>query len=126
MISINSQGKDLLDSKSFLALGLGETIVSLGKGSETLRFILDFIEDKDKDKEQGIEWVVVNDKTLRIKLTNWSNTLGTTLTKPVEVGTFQHRKLFLILFVKKAGDKGQIRLVTFSAYLGEEVQDGAN
>ena len=124
MLSVTTQGKDLLDSKSFLALDLGETIVSLGDGTETLKFILDFMEDKDKKLD--MEVIEVDRKTLRIKLINWNNSFGTTFNEPLEAGAFQGRKLFIVIFVQKAGRKGQMREVTFSAYLGEGRQDGAH
>ncbi len=122
MISITTQGKDLIDSETFLALDLGETIVSIKHGEETLKFILDFT--KDEDKKQEIGWTVVDSETIRIALINWSSSLGTTLTKPLSVGTFQDRKLYILIYVKKAGGKGQIREITFCAYLGEGAKDG--
>lgn len=110
--------KELLESTSFLATGLGETVITVGE-QEPLRFILNFVEDADG--KVAIKWEVVDNKTLRITLNNWSNPLGTTLGEPAEVGTYQNRRLFIMFVVCKAGDEGQNRTVTFSLYLGEKV-----
>lgn len=116
--------KELLESQTFLSIGLGETKVSLGREAETLNFILDFVQEEGKG--QKFEVQPVDNQTLKLRLINWDNALGTTLTQPIEVGRFNRRKLYLLIYVKKAGSQGQIREVTFSAYLGEEAKDGEN
>ena len=124
MITVRTDGKDLLDSKSFLALGLGETSISLTSETETLHFVFDFYED-EKEKEQKLEFELINDSTLRVKLTNYSNPLGTTWNQPAEIGSFNKRKLYLLPYVKKAGSLGNVREVLVCFYLGEGVrQDG--
>jgi len=124
MIKLRVGDKDLLDSKTFLTLSLGETELTLGEGAEAIKLILDFVEEQGKKEELTL--IPVDNKTLRIRLTNWSNVLGTTVVTPVEIGVFNRRKLYFMVFVKKAGSTGQVREVTFCAYLGEAVQDGQN
>ena len=121
-MKIETDGKELLESKVFLAIGLGETVVTLGDDQEMLSFIFNFAEDENK--KEAITWDVVDTRTLKVTLSNWNNSLGTTLVEPVAVGTYQKRRLFILFHVKKAGTSGQIREVTFSLYLGEEVQVG--
>ena len=122
-MKIKTDEKELLESQTFFAIGLGETVITFGNDQEKLKFILDFVQD-DKDKKISIKWDVVDSKTLKVTLPNWNNPLGTALIEPVEVGTYRKRRLFILFFIKKAGDKGQLREVTFSTYLGEEVQVG--
>ena len=117
-MKITTGQKELLESASFLATGLGETVITVGE-QEPLRFLLNFVEDAGGKVE--MKWEAVDDKTLRITLNNWSNPLGTTFREPIEVGSYQNRRLFIMLFICKAGDEGQNRAVTFSVYLGEKV-----
>ena len=63
---------------------------------------------------------------MKLTLTNWDNPLGTTLGEPVEVGILKNRKLFILFYIEKAGKAGHLRAITFSLYLGEEVQGGQN
>ena len=125
-MKIRTGGKELLDSKAFIALDLGETFIEVGDGQqESLHFILNFVE-VEGEKKLPVKWEVIGKKTLKITLTNWNNPLGTTLREPVEVGTYKKRRLFVSFFVCKAGNKGQVRDVTFALYLGDKVQDGDN
>ena len=121
-MKIKTGGKELFDSETFLAISLGETVITLGDGPEALSIIFDFV----KGEKQAITWNTVDNKSLKLTLTNWDNHLGSTLTRPVEIGTFKNRQLFLLFNVSKAGQEGDIREVTVSLYLGEEVQGGRN
>ena len=122
-MKIQTGEKELLESETFLTIGLGETVITVGdEPKEALKFIFDFV----KGEKQNIAWNAVDNKSLKLTLTNWDNPLGTTLTAPVEVGTFNNRQLFILFYVKKAGEDGQLREVTVSLYLGEEVQSGQN
>ena len=123
-MKVKYQNRELFESKTFLAIGLGETNITIGNEPESLNFILDFIQEDSK--EQKLEILPVDNRTLKFKLTNWNNVLGTSLLEPIEVGRIGQRKFFILFSVKKAGNQGQVREVTFSAYLGEEIQDGAN
>ncbi|WP_211456992.1 DUF6864 domain-containing function [Comamonas brasiliensis] len=124
MITIKTGGKDVLDSKTFLSLDLGETTITLGQGNEALSFIFNFITADDQDPKIGYQ--AIDEKTLKISLTNWKTPLGATLTEPTHVGTFSNRNLYIMFYVKKVGSVGEYREITFTAYLGEEVNDGKN
>jgi hypothetical protein len=122
VISIRTGGKDVVDSKTFISLGLGETSITLGQGGEALNFVFDFIAVEGSDQKINVE--KSSDKSLRIILTNWNSSLGTTLIEPIHVGTFSNRKLYLLFAISKIGQKGELREVTFTAYVGDEVKDG--
>ena len=125
-MKVKTGDKDLLESETFLTLGLGETVIELDEVPELLRFILTFVNDEG-EKQAAVKWEPIPDaNTLRITLTNWNSPLGTTLVEPVEIGTYRNRRLFMLFNITKAGSKGQLREVTFSLYLGEAVQDGHN
>ena len=64
----------------------------------------------------------VDDGTLRLVLTNWNGPIGGTLMEPVHIGSYQGRQLYILFHIAKAGRKGELRLVTFSLYLGDKVQ----
>lgn len=119
-MKITTGGKELLETVTFLALGLGETVLTLSDPDpDPLRFILDFVEDDSK--KATITTQVVDNKTLKLILGNWKSSLGATLTEPIAIGNYRERKLSILFHIAKAGEKGEIRLVTFSLYLGEKV-----
>ena len=96
-MKIETGGKELLESETFIALGLGETVITIGEGNEELRFVFDFVKGEKGDKPIILN--VVDTKSLKLTLTNWDNPLGTTLVGPVEVGTFKNRQLFILFYV---------------------------
>ena len=124
-MKIKTGGMDLLESETFLAFGTGETVIEVKEGQECLRFILNFVEVAG-EKAISLNYEAVGDNTLKIILTNWSNSLSATLMEPVEIGTYEKRRLFMLFRISKSGQKVDSREVTFSLYLGEEVQDGKN
>jgi len=109
--------KTLLETITFLSLGDGETKIAIGADGEKLSFVFNFVTDATA-KETGYKPELIDDKTLKMTLTNWANPLGTGIVAPVEVGVFRKQKLYLVFFVAKAGQKGTQRLVTVSFYLG--------
>jgi hypothetical protein len=121
---ISYEDLTLLETQSFLALGLGVTTIKLGEGGESLTFLLDFI--KSDLKKQSIKLEVINDKTLKFILENWDSVLGSGLVEPLGVGVYIKKKLFIALHVQKTGTQSQLRLITISFYLGKEVGDGQN
>ena len=124
-MKIKTGGMDLLESETFLAVGDGETVITIREGPDLLCFILNFVE-VEGEKKMDLIFEAVGNNTLKVNLINWSNPLGITLSEPVEVGTYLKRKLFMLFNISKAGERGHLREVTFSLYLGEEVQDGHN
>jgi hypothetical protein len=130
MIKIQTGGMTLLESTTFLAVGLGETRIKITSETESLTFVLFFAERKADPLapvpqfQPEIKWEAVNPNELRIELTNWVQTFPATLLQPVRVGTFSKRQLYVLFAIAKLGSQNEIRQVTFSTYLGEEVPDG--
>ena len=75
-MQITSGGKELLRTETFLALGLGETVIAIDNGAESLRFILDFVVNKDSKDDASISISAVNNKTLKATLVNWKQFFG--------------------------------------------------
>ena len=121
-MKIETGDTELLRTETFLAIGLGETVITIDDGPESLRFILDFVASEENKETPAINWETIDGKTAKVTLVNWNNPLGTTLVKPVQVGTYSKRQLSVLFFISKAGGEGEIREVTFSLYLGKEVQ----
>ena len=124
-MKIKTGGMDLLESETFLAIADGETVIAIGEDPDWLHFVLKFVEVKGK-KEATLEYKAVEGHTLNVTLINWNSPLGITIFEPCEVGTYCKRRLFMLFNIRRAGEEGHFREVTFSLYLGEEVQDGKN
>jgi hypothetical protein len=114
----------LLETSTFIVPGLGMTKVVLGGGTESLTFLLNF--ETIADKPLNLHSKPVDNRTLSLTFTNWDNVLGTGLLQALQVGSFNNRKLYLLIFVRKIGGKGDQKLVTLSFYTGEEVPSGQN
>ena len=122
-MKITSADKQLFESATFIALGLGESRVEISQEQELLTFIFDFKTDTAAPKEK-LEFKLVDENTMRIELTNWNNPLGTTINGPLDIGSFARRRLYLVFGVRKLGGAGELRQVNVNFYLGEEVRDG--
>lgn len=121
-MKITCQEKELLESETFLSPGLGEIEISIGRENDYIKVILEFI--NTEEKEHNFEFVPIDNTSFKILLSNWNNSLGISFVEPVEVGTLFSRKLYILLLSRKLGSSGDIREITFSSYLGEEVQNG--
>lgn len=119
-MNVTYKNCDLFDSKCFVTMGReAQTKIELEYRGEKIYFIMEF--QVDETKQQKHEFVIPDNQTFMIKFTNWENPLGMGFTEPLDVGTIGSRKLFLVLWIKKAGSKSSCHEVTVSAYVGEEV-----
>ena len=121
-MKIKYKDKDLLESETFITFGMGETELLLEDKTESIRLILNFV-DTD-EKKHDLQFEVIDSKTAKLNLINFKEQFGMGIKEPVSVGTFKKRKLYFIFHVKPTGAVANCRVVTFSFYLGEEVQDG--
>ena len=112
----------VLASETFIALGLGESTITVGAGAEAVTFVLDFV--NETGRETNIEFHEIDESSLRIRVVNLTTPISGTLIEPVHVGTFGGKELFVLLTIHKVGGKGELRQVTFTAYLGREVANG--
>ena len=115
---------ELYDTATFLTLGNGETEIEFGDEAEgeVIAVIFDFV-DNDGDTP-AIEWERINNNKLKGVFTNWKSSLAVTLTEPFTGGTLFNRELVFNFSVSKIGKESDTRQVTFSVYLGQEVNNG--
>lgn len=122
-MKISFGSMDLLESETFLTVPDEVTRIEVGQDDDTVGISLEFADKEGAD--QNLAMNSSDNKTLEIKLINWSNSLGTGLVEPIHIGQFRNRLLYFNIFVVRAG-KAPVRKVTFSLYLGQEVSRGAN
>lgn len=122
MLQVSFSEHDLLESTTFITNGSDSFDVTISSESESLCFEFKF--EYNDTKESIIRWEAISDKKLKVSLENWDSDFGTSAANLVKVGTFAKRELFININVQRIGDEGPIRLATFSAYLGKEVEDG--
>lgn len=116
---VSYQDKVLHESIQFIAIGLGETAIHLEHDKENLDIIFDF--RKVDTPARDIRYEVINEYTIKIICENWNEIFPTTLTEPLEAGTYLSRKLYIIFSVSKIGALGEFRQINLSIYLGQEV-----
>ena len=122
MIKIKTGEFEVLESCSFLASGPGETEIVVSRESEFIKVLLLF--QRSDDPGHTIVPSIVDSTTLRLVMTNWDNVLGTGFAEPFPVGTFEGRPIYISIQVNRAAQSGEVRLVNFTAYLGDEVRNG--
>ena len=83
-MKIKTGGMDLLESETFLAVGDGETVITIREDLDLLSFILNFVE-AEGEKKMAVNFETVGKNTLKVNLTNWSSPFGTTFIEPVKL-----------------------------------------
>jgi len=116
MLRVVHADKELWDSVSFIAPGLGETAVHLESEAERIALIFDFINEPDQPRKLDIR--ADGALTLKIGCVNFDDALPVTVNELMEIGSFLGRKLFLVFSVHKIGS-AELRQVNVSIYLGE-------
>ena len=62
-----------------------------------LKIIFEFFDTEDG--KQNLERDIVSNTALKLKLYNFNNMFGSGLTNPIEIGTLNHKKLYLMFVV---------------------------
>lgn len=121
-VNIESSGKKIIDSGSFITFDDDPSTVHLKKGSELITFVFHFSED-DKS-EPKVEFFPKKDPKknhveIKIELLNLNNTLGRGLKEPLWIAGFDNNdKIFLHLWVRPLG-KTKSKEVAYTLYLEE-------
>lgn len=90
---------------------------------EDMIFEFHFLRDTNETDVDKLDYSVA-DKTLTLKLTNYSNPNGTGLTNPWEIGTLLNRALYLSFMVKfQTGSLNSLYTLDYIFYLGKEVEN---
>lgn len=113
---------ELLESQSII--GLPDSTIEIvlnGEGAETaLTFIFRFSTD-DENKEEKLNYNLIDQTTLEINMVNIKNSVGGGNTRIQKVGTFKGRELYYNIRVFSLQTSGNTVIINF--YLGREVNN---
>lgn len=84
-----------------------------------LRLIFDFNSDSEG---QRLKKEAIDDMSIKIKVFNFDNSLGTGTTSPLPIGRIGGKRLYLS-FIISALSKGASKLVTYTFFLGESADE---
>ena len=110
-VAIKASGKDVLAAGTVLAED-GTVEFSIAQ----LRVIMDFLKDASSTRAES---TADGPTTLRLKLFNFSSSLGSGTTTPMQIGTFAGRTLFLS-FMVYALSEGSLRTIHYTFALGDQ------
>jgi hypothetical protein len=117
-VSIKSGIADVIASGTVIGFAGNPIEISVGG----LKFIFEFATDRTSPTQQ-MHATADDRETLRLRLTNFDNPLGSGSTQPLPVGSLssdeKQRRLYLHLRVYALGDSDKSLEYTF--YAGEEV-----
>lgn len=112
-LKLRSEEKDIVASGSAHTFGNENLEFEISN----LRVIFDFISNSDAQK---LEHEAIDSTTLKIKIFNFENPLGTGTNTPLPIGTINSRRLYLT-FIVHSLSKESSKLVTYTFFLGENV-----
>lgn len=84
---------------------------------DDMKIVMEFIDDKGEQKLNG---EAIEEKTLKLTLHNFNNSLGVGTTKPLVIGSINSKKLYMS-FVVYSLSSDSLKTVHYTFYLGEEV-----
>jgi hypothetical protein len=123
-VKIKSGEHEVLSSGSFLTFSGLENRLDLTYKNESITIYISFLNDPGNDKpELRTEFELVSNTGLRFKFYNYNHTTGQFIKTPYEIGTIAHRRLFMAFYCVKLRDTDRHK-ISFTFYLGEEVQNG--
>ena len=89
---------------------------------QDLTLAFNFIEDKDVTKKE-VTRRVVDDKNLIFDMVNFTNTLGSGIITPWEIGYINNRKLFISVWVWSPNPSDNRRLINWTLMLGDKISN---
>lgn len=108
---------DVLEAGCITSINGQDIVFTLNENMKArLRFL------SSESEKQSVNASIEN-KELIIKLTNFNNPLGTELASPIEVGTFNDKKLFLHLRIQGM-TKSKNRVVFYTWLLNDNINNG--
>lgn len=112
-----SGGYHILESGSILTYSGTDDIVFRLKMDKTFKFqvVLKF-EEKEKDDQQLKFNTDSQQNIITITCVNFNNLLGTGIKKPIELATFNNKKVFINFCIYATGDEIP-RKVTYTFYI---------
>lgn len=120
VLKIKSGDKDLIASGSMMTFDGDDIQIEIGNKEGPLLLILRFAKDEE-NKEVRKASEVKDQKTLQITFYNYKDTRFTTI--PWNIGTLYKRKLYIVYHIEPMHNN-EMRNITYSFFLGEEVENG--
>ncbi len=114
-VKLKSAEKDIIASGSVHTFDNANLEIEISG----LHFIFDFISDSEG---QRLQHEAIDDRSVKIKLFNFDNSLGTGTTAPLPMGRINGRKLY-ISFMVHALSKESSKIVSYTFFLGENVDE---
>jgi hypothetical protein len=109
---------DVLDSGMVFSINNEDVVFEV---AETIKVRLEFIDTSENEPNMNAS--LSNDQEVKFVLTNFKNPLGTELTQPATIGTFQGRKLLLEFRVLGMSNSSN-KLIAYTWLLGGAINNG--
>ena len=113
-IQKTSSNHIILDSGSVITYDDTAELSFLVQMDETFEFSLVLKFERTDGKKQHIKHNVV-DNTIELTCVNFDNSLGTGTTKPIQLATFNGKKIYINFWVYALGEKS-LKKVVYSFY----------
>jgi hypothetical protein len=120
IVKIKSDGKELIASGVFLTHGGNEVEMEIGNRESPLLIVFQFITDNE-NKEVRKATEARDQRTLVISFYNYTDNRFTI--KPWRIGSLYDKNLYIVYHIEPLA-KTDLRTITYSFYLGEEVTNG--
>ena len=117
-MEIQVGGFDVLSAGCIMSIDGQDIVFTLSAEMKArIRFL------SSQESKQSVKAKIGESNELQIELTNFNNPLGTELAKPVEVGTYNGKKLLLHLRIQGMS-KSKNRVVFYTWLLNDNVNNG--
>lgn len=115
---IRSGPAEVIASGSVIAFAENPIEITYGPSGQRLKLVITF-HDEEGEKEQRVEGGLTDPKTLKLKLFNFKNPLGSGSVRPIPFGVLNGRQLY---FHYRAYDLGgSDKTIQYTIYVAEEV-----
>lgn len=82
---------------------------------------MEFLFVEDKKKEKGSIKTRIDGKKMIWTLFNFENTIGEGIINPLEVGTFNDRRIYLSFYISTPNKDNENRIINYVIYLGAKI-----
>jgi len=119
-IKISSGPVDVIHSGSVITFADNPLHFTFGPEDDIIDFFVEFVDEGLEFNEPSTEWELNGDTKLTVRLYNFRKTpIGIGLGKPVQVGEFFNRKLYLNFRVYSLSESTDV-IFYYTFYLGGE------
>ncbi len=119
--SIKSGALDLIASGSFISPDNNEIRIIIESSEAPMNLVFSFIKDENNKEVRKSTEINVETNTMFIRFYNYNDTRFTNT--PWYIGTLYNRQIFILYHIEPLHTT-DLRNITYSFYLGEEIQNG--